>query len=748
MRTTFLATLSALAFFCSSSAALAGEYQYYVPLTVSHSGKNMEVYMPQTFKAHDGLAGKALVDASMNELAKIYADAKTFQVKYGKGGSAAVTVKDTKLIADAKVADRAAGAVYHTLKAAGARSVTLFGRPVDANFFTRGASLIVVPFTAVMPPNRLNHGLIRYGNFVANAEVFYKRLSEGDVEIRKAAARLLNEGSPAIKIAILEKARMFKFYDLAKNLIPRLTDAHVGVRLKALEAVKGTKNKDILKVLGDIVNNDPSADAKILAVRVLVDAGESRYKRYLLLEKLKNKKVSVVLKAAKGLIDANEPKFGTAFADLLAHPDAKVREAGLKGLGHYKQYPAMASALSNPKLDKGVAERVGKTLADAATGADQAKGIVWLVTEGTKLGALHGAKVAGEKRVAGTTGALAKALKRKEPRVRMAAAKALSLLRDPAGLEPIAAVIREIKDIKEREQMEAFAIKIVEAQTLDQAIKISKSVDVTVRQLAIKSLASKVDKHKDKVVSTLKMRMRDTDVNIRRAAAFALARIKDDQVARDMLEMVNDTDPGVRAEIAFAVANSGLKAAPAILIKMMSDSHKLVKRAAVMGLRIKKVTAALPKLKMLSKIRYPAVRFEVWRAIASMSKKGDANDFDMWSTDALYDKAPDIRVLAIEMLSAYPSDQRTAGAIGAAVIDTSVKVKVAALKALAVLKHPNAGMEAARGLFDDDKEVKLAALSAIEQLKQATVKGRLKEFLKKEKDAELKQRGKAVLATL
>lgn len=739
-----LVCLGALGF---TTGAQAADFQYFVPAKVKHAGSEVEVYLPQVFRAHDGLAGKALADAALAETGKLFADATAFDVKV-KGPSASITVKDAKRVSDPALTDRAAGAVYHTLRAAGVTNVTLQGKAIDANHFSRGVSLIIMPFTSVMPPNRLNYGLIRYGNMVATAETFYKLLNEGDVDVKKAAAKLLGEGSPAIKIALLEKVRMFKFRDLSVYVTPRLTDPNLAVRLKALAAVKGTKNKDILKVLGDIVAKDPSADAKVAAVRILVDAGENRYKRYLLLEKLKDKKPGVVIKAAKGLIEANDEKFGTAFPQLTLHPDARVREAGLKGLLHYKQYGPMVATLENPALDAGIAERMAKAAAGMATGPDQAKAIGWLVTKGTKLGALHGAKLAQDKRVAGTTPALSAALKRPEPRVRLAAASALSALRDPAALEPLAEAIRKVKDIKEREAMELFAIKIVEAQSLDQAIKISKSTDATVRQLAIKSLASKVDKHKNKVVSTLKMRMKDRDVNIRRAAAYALARVKDDKVVGDLVEMLDDGDAGVRAEIAYAVANSSHPKANKILIKMIDDRDKLVKRAAVKGLRTRKVTEALPKLKMLSKVRYPAVRFEVWAAIASMSTKGNTDDFDMWSTDALYDKSPDIRVLAIEMLSSYVSDQRTASTIGGALIDTSAKVKLAALKALANLKHPQAGQEAARALFDDDKEVKLVALETLEKLKQASVKGRLKEFIKKEKDAELVTRGKAILAAL
>ena len=184
------------------SAASAAEFQIYVPLTVKHGGQAVEVYMPQTFKAHVGPTGSALVDAAMSELSKVYADVKALDVSV-RGATANIGVRDAAKTTDPATVDRAAGAVYHTLKAAGVSAVTLLKRPVDDNHFVRGASLIVLPFTAVMPPNRLKYGLVRFGAVVASANAFYKRLAEGDVEIRRAALSLLNGGSPAIKMALL-----------------------------------------------------------------------------------------------------------------------------------------------------------------------------------------------------------------------------------------------------------------------------------------------------------------------------------------------------------------------------------------------------------------------------------------------------------------------------------------------------------------------------------------------------------------
>ena len=46
----------------------AANYTIYVPSRVQSGAETVEVYVPKFFEAHDGLAGRALVDASWKEL--------------------------------------------------------------------------------------------------------------------------------------------------------------------------------------------------------------------------------------------------------------------------------------------------------------------------------------------------------------------------------------------------------------------------------------------------------------------------------------------------------------------------------------------------------------------------------------------------------------------------------------------------------------------------------------------------------
>lgn len=743
--------LATVLFLLAAPAALASSATYlvYVPGQMAVGGLQTGIYAVKGFSAHEGLAGPALVDAAMTELRRLLGeDAAAIDVSV-RGTAAIVTLKGDRK-GTSEVRDRALGSVYHTLCVSGMTEVRLDDTELlhDA-WFSRGALLPVLPFASALPPRRLAHGFIMLGKVPVTAELFYRRVAAGHGTIRDAVAEALADAGPDVKLQVLIALPSLQVKDKLGLLLPRLQDPQVAVRLAVVEALGAYRDKKTLAALEDVVRDDPSSQAKTAAAKVLVAAGKSGYRKYLLLEKLHSTNPRVVIPAAEELIQIGDERLATALVELVWNDSDQIRAVGVTALRQFKLYGDMDKALATGKLARDVARPLARMLSDDTDGATQGSGISWLLAHGERDDALHASKMAAEQRVAGTTDALGGALGRSEQDVRAAAARALGALRDAAGLESLAKAVRATSSDAERRIYTEQAIIIISVQPLDQVIRISESPDETIRQLAVKSLAEFArDRPNPKVLAVLRTHLGDANKAIRQAAVYALARIQGDPaVTRELIALKGDADPYVRAQVAHALVHTDAAEADATLITMIDDIDNDVKLAAVRAVRERKVTSAFDKLKWMLEYRQTDVRREVMLAVVTLAAPGDPALFDLYQP-RLYDRDPEIRVLAVDALSHYPSDPRAAPALGGAVTDEDERVKLRALDVLAKSPDENAVEQVIRGLFDTSKAVKLKTLDALAQMGSQKARKALQEFILNEADAEVKGRAGEVLDQL
>jgi len=281
-------------------------------------------------------------------------------------------------------------------------------------------------------------------------------------------------------------------------------------------------------------------------------------------------------------------------------------------------------------------------------------------------------------------------------------------------------------------------------------IRFSSDEDKTLRQLAIKSLARFAEggRPNPRVLSVLKERLGDSDLEIRRSAAFALARLDDPSVVEKLIESKTDSDGTIREQVAIAVARSQHPKANDLLLAFLEDTHPPVKKAAVDGLRTRKVTAAVQKLKFQARNRDASVRRAVMQALVELTTDKEWDEFfQIWS-NALFDQDPGVKVWAAKGL-ARRKDARIPGLLSPLVRDSNDEVKIAALEALGHTGDPAAVEYITTGLLEaKSREVKLAALGALEKLNLEAAKKPIMEFVKNESDAKLKERANEVFDNL
>jgi len=354
--------------------------------------------------------------------------------------------------------------------------------------------------------------------------------------------------------------------------------------------------------------------------------------------------------------------------------------------------------------------------------------------------------------ILGTASALAKAVGRPEAEVRQMAARALGKLRDPIGLEPLAAALRAARgrdDAAETALYTAQAEAIVAVQPVDQAILIAAAKDATVRELAIRALAAfSKDKPNPRVTDVLEKALLEKEAPIRQAAAFALARSPDETVLARLAKLEGDADPAIRAQVAFSIGRSKAAASDSILIKYLDDKENLVKEAALVAIQQKKLAAAQDKVRFLVAHRKVEVRREAMRALLLLAKPADPQLFDIYGK-AMQDEDTDLKLVALDGLAPY-ADARAAQYIGLPLIDdrSTKELKLKTIQILGGLGIADAVEHTVRGLFDDDRDIRLATLVALEKLKSDKASRPLQEFILREPDAEVKAKANQVLESL
>ncbi len=727
---------------CASGSALAAPSFVYLPKAVDGA----ETYLPESV---DGGASTpaALADQALKKLLQALPEASAITVKY-EATAAELTI-DAAKAGDPAVADRALGAVYHTLRAAGFDEVRVSGKPLTGASFSRGAFVGVFPITAALTTKV--SGWVDVGGVPIPAATFYKRLDAQDRDLAAATKSLLESGPADVRLLLTQKIDALKSKDREALLIERLEDTDPRVRRAALAHLSKAPSAVTQKALATLVDKDQDNNVRLDAVKILVASGKKEFERYLLLDKLNATDANAVIEAAKGLAASKDKKFIPAIAGLAAHANPAVRTVAVDLLRDLGEFGLLAGLLTNEQLAMDVREQAAKTLQSKAPAgsAERANGIAFLIEKGNAQDALTSAAIARDEVVIGTAPALAKALARPEVDVRRTAAEALGKLKDPVGLEALAAALRASKDPGEKAVYSSTAEAIIALQPVDQAITIAAAKDATVRELAIRALAAfSKDKPNPKVTEVLEKALSEKEPGIRQSAAYALARSNDEAVLGRMAKLEGDADPEIRAQVAYAIGQSKGAANDAILIKFLDDKENVVKEAALVAIQTKKLAAAQDKVRFLVAHRKVEVRREAMRALVLLAKPADPALFEIYGK-AMQDEDGDLKLVTLDGLAPF-KDARAAQYIGLPLIDdrSPKALKLKTIEVLGNMGIPDAVEHTVRGLFDDDRDVKLATLVAIEKLKSDKASRPLQEFILREQDAEVKAKANAVLEAL
>ncbi len=719
----------------------------FTPRTAPDGGVEFYVAAPLEAKA---TSLPALADVALKAVIAAVPEAAAITVKFAQN-AAELTVAEDRA-GDPAVVDRALGAVFFTLRSVGFEDVRLGGAALDASSFTRAAQAITWTVPALLLGERARDGFVHVGKEILPVGAFYSRLDSVDRALQLHIRKLIAEGRPEVRLALVQALDATKIRDKEGVLIPRLTDTDGRVRKAAVALLAKNPSADAQKALAGLVDTETDNTTRLDAVRILVASGRKEFSKYLLLDKLSSSDLGEVKKAAKELAATKDVKFASGLAGLFSHPDAGIRDLGVSLVAELGQWQLLAGALALESVPAATRESAATVTADKGDAASRATALGWLVGTGTTQASLAAAATIAAGPVTGTADGLRKGLGRPEQDIRLAAAKAAAAIKDPATLEALGAASRDAADPASRAAFDEAVMAIVGAQPLDQALAIAKTKDDTVRALAVRALVGFAGdaKPSPKVTGALREALKDSQLPTRQAAATALSKIADGAIAGDLIALQADGDPTIRAAVVRGVARAGVPNADTLVVKALDDNEPEVKEAALEAVRERKIEAGLDKARWLVTHRRPEVRRAAMAALVTIAKPASPALFDIYSK-AMMDEDEGLRIHALDGLKAWPAnDQRALTAIGTPLIDERAP-KTLQLKALEILVNMG-GIDVVehvvRGLFIEDQDVKLATLAALETLKSDKAVRPLQEFMLREQNPEIRARVDKLLEIL
>jgi HEAT repeat protein len=741
MRRFFHAAIAALAL---SSGAAHAVPTLYLPTP----GPAGEHYAGAPFVAGAStLAGKA--EEALKALALQLPDVSAIAVTYA-GNTAALKLELGRQ-ADPALRDRALGAVFFTLRSLGFDEVRLDSAVLSASSFTRPAMRFVAPLTAAIAAERLTHGLVDLDGDIIPAGVFYARVDAQDKDLTQTVRRLLVEGAPDVRLALVMGLDALKQRDREGLLGARLSDSDVRVRKAALAHLVKAPTVSALKLLAAYVDQETDNANRLEAARALVKAGRTEFSRYQLLDALTGADIPAARKAAEELAASKDPKFLPALAGLLRHADAGLRETGLSLLVTAGTFAPLSAALDDEGVPAPTREAVAEAIVAKGPADARAKALGWLVSLGSEAAAVRAADAIAAGPVGGTGESLRRGLGRIEKGVREAASKAAAKVRDPAALEALSKAFSGAKDAGEKQLYTVSAAEIIAGQSLDQALVIVKTTDAFVREVTVRALVAFAGdaRPNPRVVDALKAGLGDASLAIRQAAAEALSKVADDAIGDELLKLKGDADARIRAAVIAGVARTKLPKADEAIIAALDDSDATVKEAALAAVLARRIEAAHDKARWLVTHREMPVRRAALAALVAIAKPGSPALFELFSK-TLNEPDETLQLLALDGLRSYQPDAKTANAIGTPLVDSRAAqaVQLKALQVLVALGGPEVVDHVVLGLVKDDVEVKTATLAALEQLKHGKSVRSLQEFVKQESDVTLRERASKLLEVL
>lgn len=734
----------------STTSAQAEDYLFFRMLEVERSGKQSRVLFPHIIHFDSALAQRDLIPGIVGEMEKGREDMYSqLAVAWLGEGKVEVRFKQTPT----PDLFPALAELFYSMRFNGIKDLTFLdpnGGRVDWGVHPFPAFLPVVSYLGTLDPIPFPETVVALGEDKwVSGDAFEKKQRKSPSEMKRIFGDALAKEHALVKLYLLDRLDNVPLANVEASLIKLLADSNPGVRMKAIDYLRDRKSSRVIAALEKVVDVDDNADVKTQAVLVLDGFGIKKYRIFILFSKLKSGNEAEVRDAMEQLIASGNPKVVVGLASVLSHHSEGIRQLAVEGIRGFDDTKVMAASLEKNEIPTDVKEPFAMALVNSKFRDLRAKGYAWVLKEGAEERKVEAMETIASSREAALVPAVVSALDDSSENVVRQAAATLAALKVTSALDKLAATAEARPDLAG--DIEQAVMTIVGGMRLNEVISLAKSDTFTLRKFATKSLAEFTKSGKKihpKVRAILLERMTDENIEIKRAAVYALARAQDKDIVAKLVKLADDKDNEIREQVMVSLNKYPVAGADKIFLAKLDDPYDPVRLQAIKGIRQLKVTGAVKKLTWLRSTPKVALRREVISAIAElMSLDEQKRNFDLFS-EALYDMEPSIKLVAMGVLSKIKGDPRVAPTLSALVLDPDASIKQKALNALAETGDPAAVEYVVQGLFDTDDDVKKAALGALKKLHHSAAEKPLQEFIKNESAPQLRQIAEDVLYSL
>lgn len=750
MRPTVRSLVALLVLAWGAATLHAEDYLFFRILEVEKGGVKSSVLFPHLIHFDAALAQRDLLNGLVSEMAKgreaLYGKVLVSWTGEGKAEVKFVAEPQPELFS--VIAE-----LHYSLRFNGMKDVTWVdsnGGRVDWGVQPYPVFLPVVSYLGTLDPVPFPDTVVSLGEERwLSGNAFEDLRRKNPAELKRIFSDALRRVHSIVKTYLLERLDKVPLENLDQSLIGLLTDPSPSIRLKAIDLLRSSKTPAVIAALEKMVDNDTDANVKTRAVVVLDGFGVTKYRVFILFDKLRSGNDTEVLDAIDQLIASGDPRVTVGLASVLGHNNDTVRQKATDGILKFNDAKGFVAVLERSDVPDTIKERFAMALVAGSFADLRAKAYAWVLANGTEEKKVEALKTIATQRETALLPRVQDKLTDPSAAVARQAAATLAAFKDVGSLEKLVATSQSRADLAA--DMETAVITIIGSMRLPDVIGLAKSENFTLRKFATKSLAefTKTSPKLDpKVQAILEERMLDQNIEIKRAAVYALARAKNEVIVTKLAALADDPDDQIREQVLVALTQLPVGPARDIFLKKLDDPYDPVRLQAIKGVRVLKIVEAIQKLSWLRQTPKADLRVEVITTLAElMNLEERKRSFDMWS-EALYDQEIAVKSVAMEVLGCIKGDPRVAPTLSALVLDPDKTIKTRALVALAMTGDPAAVEYIVQGLFDLDGDVKKAALEALRTLHVASAEKPLQEFVKNEGDPELRRLAEDVLTSL
>jgi HEAT repeat protein len=608
----------------------------------------------------------------------------------------------------------------------------------------------MVPVWEALPPAHYSHSVLRLSDGqLINSEEFYDRLAKGEKGIYDNIFATLSGELVYPKMKVLEAFPNLKINDPAAHLIPLLGDKHKEIKYKAIEMLSKYGSPKVLTALGALANSDPDPEARLMSARILVAAGKSDFKIYIMFEKLKSDDKTVLIKTLNKLGASGDKRVIPALLQMLAHKDKDVQTASFQNLDKLKDTETLKQLLITEGVDAAYKEGAARTLMASQDKATAMVGLTFLLKAGPKQAIMDAVDVIQMRGYTELAPDLAKLTEEKDVDLATKAIEAIEALKLADQLGAIAKA-SERSELTERSR--TAISNIYKSMPLKAVLSATTNETLVIRELAYAAAVpfTKDKKQRTKVINALFAGLKDKEVIVRRAAASALFGTEDAAVSQRLLKASDDDDPQVRGVVVDAARSLKNEKGDNVILTLIDDPDDKVKLAVVKAIGERGLKQAMPKLKFRVNNRDLEMRRAVLATIVTLNETEEEHtEFMNVYQTAIFDVDTEIKLSGLEGIQ-WISDPNIVTILqdGTLTFHKDPRVRAQTLLGLGRSRDHNTIESIARGLDDKDAMVKEAAIKALKILGHKNGAVPLEEFLKVSDDKNLVPLAKEALEAI